>query len=303
MLAKLERDDPEAFKVLAISVANALPPINVAAVGVPMGVLSNTSYFGPIEPGQLQRLPKEERRFPSTPVTYSALSRWMRGAQEAVGIKSPVILSPREIEFVAREGGLGAFAPAVTAVTDPLARRLMGRAAPEQTEQRSLLRAMSPARGLTVREVPTVTVGSEYYYRERERSQQEAARFRGVTQAIEQSDKSPDAIRTAVLRAGGKEQDARRALLRYARTESGTVNVFTQVDKLVDVLRETGQVLRRNEQLDEKKREKELNKLRDIENALYRGFQKEYASYLSSKDLRDPATVLDAIVQSLGRRN
>jgi hypothetical protein len=298
-LASLERDDPEAFAVLAISVANALPPFDVAALGIPWGLASNESFFGPIEPGQLQRLPKEERRFASTPVTYSALSRGMREAQEALGVKAPAVLSPRELEFVVREGGLGSFAPAVTAVTDPLARRVMGRAVPEQTERQSVLRAMSPSRGFTVRNVPSVTVGSEYYYRERERSQQEFARLRGMQQAVEQSDKSPEAIRNAVARAGGNEQDIRRVLLRYAPTESGAVNIFAQMDKLVDVLREAEKLIRQDERLDEKARTKAVDNARDVQNALYRAFRREYSSYLSSKQMQDPAAVLDAIKQSL----
>lgn len=274
-LAQLEKDDPQAFAQLAIAVANALPPVSIPPLNVAFGLARNESFFGPIETGRMQRLPAEERRSETTPVTYTALSRALRRGQEALGVENPRVLSPRQLEFIAREGGLGPFAPGVTAMTDVLAQRAMGAATPSVPRESQGLRPLFNVAGaFRVRPEPTTTASEEWFYTTRRRAEEETARFRQIEKGLEEGTIAPENLQQAVAQSGGTASDVQLVRSRQ---------LFKDSDRILQALREDTQRALATEGLSEENRRKILDDSRAMENRLYRIVRKTYLSEFGTR--------------------
>lgn len=270
-LAKLERDDPDALAQLAVAVTNYLPPIDVPVVSQAIELAANRSYAGPIESGRLQALPREERRYESTPATFTALAR------------SPMIPgSPRQLEYLSREL-LGPLTPAVTGVTEPIARRVLGAAAPLVEKRAVSARQLSPAAAFAQRRVPLSTSSERWYYDTREQAQQQLTLLQRTVKDLPAVPESMDAeardaalteVRDALSRAGVTPDGARKALAAYD---------FRAADKEFELLRETENALRAKTDLSDEQKLQALEKLRAIEQSRYRLARRRYQDLMAGR--------------------
>lgn len=271
-LSKLEQDDPDALAQLAVAVTNYLPPIEVPVVSQAAGLLANRSYAGPIESKRLQALPVEERRYESTPATFTALAR------------SPLIPgSPRQLEYVTRSIA-GPLTQGITAVTEPIAKRALGETAPLVEERAASISQLSPRAAFTQRRVPMVTSSEQWYYKTRERSQQDLTNIQRtiknlpeVIAAIPESatrDEKIQALRAPLLRAGVTPSSASRAI--------ATLD-FRAADKDLELLQQAEDVIRSRTDVPEEQRLQFLEKTRAIRQARYRLERRRYQDILAGK--------------------
>ena len=227
-------NDPHAADQFGQAMLRALPPglsgiPEYAATGNPAGMVSipgvqqmvenfgNQQEFGnrPVESARLQELPPMERRYASTPTTYSLLAKVFH-------------TSPLKAENVTR-GVLSQAAPLVTAATDPLATRLLGEDAPAVAQRPLSMNPMNPLS--TFRANPLSQPASETrYYDLRTRIAQAQA---GLSTAIRSGD-IPLGQRT--VRHQGPEASPDAAA------------VLSTVDDLIKTLRDADQAVRDREE-------------------------------------------------------
>lgn len=161
-------EDPRAASTFAESMMRALPPgldqwaLMAAGKGgpeVPIPVLQqlqendrNRRFFGdsPVEPERLQDVAPEERRYETTPSTYSFLAR-LTGS------------SPLKIQNVAR-GVLSQSEPLITRGTDVLADALMGASAPVVVHQQVRSSPFNPLSAFVASDPPYRTRSEDQYY-------------------------------------------------------------------------------------------------------------------------------------------
>lgn len=157
-LAKMEKDDPEAFAVLSAAFANALPPFPVPDYIT--SLISGKTYQGvPVVPKALEKLPVTEQRAATTPTTFTAISR---GMERLAGPGSSLVPSPRRLEYTTQQL-LGPLSRGATAITDPLAAKLMGAATPVvQPRQPEDISEFNPLRAITA--PPMRTTASEQWF-------------------------------------------------------------------------------------------------------------------------------------------
>jgi hypothetical protein len=157
-LAKMEKDDPEAFAVLSAAFANALPPFPVPDYIT--SLISGKTYQGvPVVPKALEKLPVTEQRAATTPTTFTAISR---GMERLAGPGSSLVPSPRRLEYTTQQL-LGPLSRGATAITDPLAAKLMGAATPVvQPSQPEDISEFNPLRAITA--PPMRTTASEQWF-------------------------------------------------------------------------------------------------------------------------------------------
>lgn len=262
-LARIERDDPEAFTQLTEAFTNTLPPfLDVPGVSQAVGLMRNRSYAGPIESERLKALPAEERRYESTPATFTALAR------------SPLIPgSPRQLEYLAKET-FGPLTPAVTAITEPIAKRMLGATAPVVEPGAATLGAMNPVRRIVRPDVPFVTAGEQWYYKTRERSAQELTRFRRALESVDLEKATSQDIENAILRAGGTRQNAKMA------AASGIFKIF---DKQLEQYSQFEDAVRSLPSLTEAQRVDALKRIRADRQADYRLSRKTYQDFLARR--------------------
>jgi len=262
-LAQIERDDPEAFTQLTEAFVNTLPPfLDVPVASQAVGLMRNESYAGPIESQRLKALPAEERRYESTPATFTALAR------------SPLIPgSPRQLEYLTKEI-LGPFTPAVTSVTEPIARRALGERAPMVEKGAATLSAMSPARRVIRPDVPFVTASEEWYYKTRERSAQELTRFRRALESLDPESATVDEVEQAVLRAGGTQANARQAAAN---------GIFKLADKQLELYSQVEDRVRSAPEMTEEQKLSVLEKIRADRQADYRLIRQTYQNFVTGR--------------------
>lgn len=271
-LAKLEQDDPDALAQLAVAVTNYLPPIEVPVLSQAAGLLANRSYAGPIESKRLQALPVEERRYESTPATFTALAR------------SPLIPgSPRQLEYVTRSIA-GPLTQGITAVTEPIAKRVLGETAPLVEERAASISQLSPRAAFTQRRVPMVTSSEQWYYKTRERAQQELTNLqrtvRGLPEVLSQipedapRDEVIKAIRSPLLRAGITSSSVNRAAAAYD---------FREADKELQVFQKVEDLIRSRPGVTDEQRLKALEKTRALRQERYRLARQRYQDILAGQ--------------------
>jgi hypothetical protein len=275
-LARLENDDPDALAQLAVAITNFLPPIDVPVISQAFELAANRSYAGPIESKRLQALPVEERRYESTPATFTALAR------------SPLIPgSPRQLEYLTREL-IGPLTPAVTGVTEPIARRVLGKAAPLVEQRATSAKQLLPTAAFQQRRVPLTTSSETWYYDTREKANQQLTLLQRTVKDLPAVPGSMDAdareaalteVRDALSRAGVTPDGARKALAAYD---------FRAADKEFEFLRETENALRAKTDLSDEQKLKGLESLRAMEQSRYRLARRRYQDLMAG---RTPAQI------------
>ena len=192
-----------------------------------------------------------------------------------MGVENPRVLSPRQLEFIAREGGLGSFEPVIASMTDVIARRAMGASAPEAPrESGGLPRFLDIAGALRVRPEPTTTASEEWFYTTRRRAEEETARFRQIEKGLEEGTIAPENIQQAVAQSGGTAKDVQLVRSRQ---------LFKDSDRMLQALREDTQRALATEGLSEENRRKILDNSRAMENRLYRIVRKTYLSEFGTR--------------------
>lgn len=270
-LSKLEQDDPDAFAQLSAAVVNFLPPIDVPVVSQAIELAANRSYAGPIESKRLQALPKEERRYESTPATFTALAR------------SPLIPgSPRQLEYLTREL-IGPLTPAVTGVTEPLARRALGEAAPLVEQRATSAKQLLPTAAFQQRRVPLTTSSETWYYNTREKADQQLTLLQrtikdlpNVLATADPTDRegAMTALRDAMSRAGITGEGAKRALAAFD---------FRLADKEFDLLRQVESGVRAKTGVTDDQKIEALDRLRAIQQQRYRAARRRYQDFMAGK--------------------
>lgn len=166
-LDKFYEDDPSAGKLMASTLARLIPSgMDAALQGViPIpGVQQiqenarNRKVFGnrPVESRRLEDLPPEERRYPTTSPTFDLLAA---GARKA-GVSDA---TPLGAENVVR-GVASQATPYLTAVTDPIASRIMGRKANKPVPTAVARNPLNPMSAVVAAEPPAVTATEQRYY-------------------------------------------------------------------------------------------------------------------------------------------
>jgi hypothetical protein len=270
-LAKLEQDDPDALAQLAVAVTNYLPPIDVPVVSQAIELARNKSYAGPIESKRLQALPTEERRYESTPATFTALAR------------SPLIPgSPRQLEYLTREL-IGPLTPAVTGVTEPIARRVLGKAAPLVEQRATSAKQLLPTAAFQQRRVPLTTSSETWYYGTREKANQQLTllqrTLKGLPNVLASVDPAnrEDAVtaaREALDRAGVTGEGAKQAVAAFD---------FRITDKEFELLRDVESGIRSAPGVADEQKVQALDRLRALQQQRYRDARRRYQDIMAGK--------------------
>jgi hypothetical protein len=270
-LAKLEQDDPDALAQLAVSVANYLPPIDVPVASQALELAANRSFAGPIESKRLQALPKEERRYESTPATFTALAR------------SPLIPgSPRQLEYLTREVA-GPLTPGLMQITEPIARRVLGPSAPLVEQRAVSAKQMLPSAAFAQRRVPLSTSSENWYYSTREKADQQLTLLQRTVKDLPEVLAAADttdregaltAARDAMSRAGITGEGAKRALAAFD---------FRLADKEFDLLRQVESGVRAKTGVTDDQKIEALDRLRAIQQQRYRAARRRYQDFVAGK--------------------
>lgn len=210
-------DDPNAGAVALEAVANLLPPGMSEWVkgdpSIPLPVVQqlqenarNKRFFDgvPIESPSIRDRSVTERRYESTPTTYTGLSRMIRSATGG-----HVEMSPLELRNVVRGGMLGGFEGIATKLTDPVTNLALGKDGPRVTKEASGQDPLNPASAFTTRPAPS-GVFTDQFFSLRERSNQIQADVRAAMKRSNPSDpRSPKVIAdTSMVRRALHDQDA-----------------------------------------------------------------------------------------------
>jgi hypothetical protein len=165
--------DPHGAQLLAEAATRALPPgvgdfiagdryLPIPLVQQSGEIDKNKTHYGdrPIVPRRLQELAPEERRLDTTSPTFDLLAAGVRG----LGGKERREFSPLQAEHMTR-GVLSNATPLVTAVTDPIAERLVDRGGPAQrVPVPAIQHPLNPMSAVIGKNPPGGTQAEQDYY-------------------------------------------------------------------------------------------------------------------------------------------
>lgn len=196
-------EDPKGAQVLIQAINRALPPgvgdlmlegnVTLPVPGAQQ-LLENARNRrdydnAPIVPQSMEGLPAGERRRDSTPYTADLLAAGVRKVGRALPGEGSRLedVSPLQAENVMR-GVTSRFTPFITAATDPIAQRVLGRGeAPPRIPAAMSRNPLNPASAVLANPNPSTTASEQRFYSTRERVMEGEAAIR---RAIKQKDRA-----------------------------------------------------------------------------------------------------------------